>query len=158
MTLRERFDAKWVEDPETGCWVWSAALRGKGRYGTIRVRGRHERAHRVSWLLHRGPIPDGLFVLHDCDNPPCVNPDHLFLGTQADNIADCVHKGRFKVPDFRGEQNGRSKLTEAEARELLALRSSGLTQRQVADRFGISDVQVGDIWNGESWRHLQEAI
>ncbi len=95
-TLRTRFDCKHVADPSTGCWNWTGVRIPKG-YGYISTGGRAGKnvcAHRVSFELNTGPIPKGLFVLHRCDNPSCVNPAHLFLGTQRDNIRDMVTKGR----------------------------------------------------------------
>ena len=88
-----RFNAKWTPDPGTGCWLWTASLTGPG-YGQFGVKGRVELAHRVSYELHVGAIPDGLCVLHRCDVRHCVNPNHLFLGTHSDNSRDCVSKGR----------------------------------------------------------------
>lgn len=103
-TLRERFDEKWMPEPFTNCWLWTAG-RMVGGYGSIFLRHtgidwKHRKsvfdgAHRVSWLLHKGPIPEGLRVCHHCDTPSCVNPDHLFVGTAADNTRDSIHKGRF---------------------------------------------------------------
>jgi hypothetical protein len=96
--IADRFWAK-VEKMPDGCWVWQAARSVSG-YGLLApsggVRG-DRRAHRVSWELHNGPIPAGLWVLHSCDNPPCVNPDHLFLGTRSDNMRDCASKGRLNT-------------------------------------------------------------
>jgi len=92
--LKERFWDKVVIGPN--CWVWVGACDSNG-YGRVRRERREdgvEGAQRMSWILANGPIPDGLFVLHHCDNPPCVRPKHLFLGTQADNLADCISKGR----------------------------------------------------------------
>lgn len=90
-SLPERFWSRVLQKP--GCWEWTGAVNDSG-YGRIAVRGRMEGAHRVSWELHHGPIPRGLWVLHCCDNPPCTNPAHLFLGTCQDNLADMRAKGR----------------------------------------------------------------
>lgn len=97
-TLRQRFEAKYEPIPECGCWLWTAAENEKG-YGVIGVGGRgtgKRYAHRVSYELHVGPVPDGMCVLHKCDTPLCVNPDHLFLGTVADNVNDMTFKDRGK--------------------------------------------------------------
>lgn len=93
--VEKRLWARVVKSPETdGCWVWMGAVCGKG-YGVIGVeKQRMEMTHRVSWRIHRGEIPDGMDVLHTCDNPPCMRPDHLFLGTQLDNMRDASKKGR----------------------------------------------------------------
>lgn len=96
-TLLERFSEKWTPEPFSGCWIWTGAEAGDG-YGYIRHSGAagDTYAHRASWKLFRGEIPVGLSVLHQCDTPTCVNPDHLFLGTQKDNIRDASGKGRMR--------------------------------------------------------------
>lgn len=144
-TVAERFNSKLVLDP-SGCWLWTAYIRANG-YGEIRFNGRAERAHRVSWLLHRGDIPVGLCVLHKCDVRACVNPDHLFLGTRADNNSDAASKNRMPF----GEQHWNSKLTIKQIREI---RNAVGTQREIAEQFGIGQMQVSRIKNNAQWRHI----
>jgi hypothetical protein len=157
MTLRQRFDAKWQLDPETGCWLWTAATN-LGGYGLLRIteegQRRMEVASRTSWQLFVGPIPDDLCVLHHCDTPPCVNPEHLFLGTRADNAADRDAKGRHRHGTRRGEEHSNARITEMIAREILALRGVGLSQPAVGARYGVSRQLVSAIWRGEAWAHL----
>lgn len=90
---KDRFFEKVIPEPNSGCWLWIGAWHGDG-YGIVKIRQVNFRTHRVSWELHNGPIPDGLCVLHKCDTPCCVNPNHLFLGTQPDNVQDCLNKNR----------------------------------------------------------------
>lgn len=93
--IKERLMAKVEKRADTGCWVWTGTMQNSKGYGSIYYDRKNERVHRVSYKLFIGPIPDGLFVLHRCDNPPCINPEHLFLGTPMDNTRDCLSKGRF---------------------------------------------------------------
>lgn len=153
--LQERFDDSYHADPISGCWNWTKAPGSNG-YGRLRVADRMLSAHRVSWELHIGPVPEGegyhgTCVLHRCDNRACVNPAHLFLGTTADNMADKRTKGR----QARGDHNGRAKLA---ADQILELRDRrGQLQRELAEEFGISQGQVSDIRSGKRWAHLKEA-
>lgn len=175
MILEEKFWPK-VEKTKT-CWLWIASTRGKG-YGAFGADGKNQYAHRASWEIHYGPIPDGLWVLHHCDTPACVNPQHLFLGTNADNMQDCVAKGRTATgerngskthPERRpkgerhgththpgsrptGERNGRAKLTEVQVWEIRALYASGeYSQHAIASRFGVSRPQISAIVNFKNW-------
>lgn len=139
------------------CVEWCGATNAAGYGRVVRtVNGRETEflAHRLSYALFVGPTPDDLDVCHGCDNPPCVNPCHLFLGTHTDNMRDAIAKGRFVFPvPPRGEQNGHAKLTEAEVREILALRGV-LSQRAIAARFRVSRRLVRRIHDGELWVHL----
>lgn len=91
--ITERFLQKFVPEPNTGCWLWTASINNSG-YGQILEKRKAKLAHRISWVLHNGPIPFGMHVLHKCDTRPCVNPSHLFLGTNSDNVRDRVKKNR----------------------------------------------------------------
>lgn len=153
--VRNRF---WSQVQKTAsCWLWIGATREDG-YGIISVNGRPTRAHRYSWTMHRGEIPNGLHVLHRCDTPACVNPDHLFLGTNADNVADREAKGRGSPPPdvhHRGDDHPSSKLTEAIVREIRAsYRPRVVTQAELAKRYGVSEAAVWAVLHGQNWRHV----
>lgn len=136
------------------CWLWTARQFRYG-YGNFSVEvGRTTGAHRFAWELEHGAIPDGLRVLHKCDNPPCVNPDHLFLGTQADNVADMIAKGRKVNGSHEGSANGRAVLTEDDVLEIRRRCAGGETQRALSQAFGISSSQIGYIVRRESWTYV----
>lgn len=150
-----RFEQKYVRVPFSGCWIWTASLVSrKSQYGRFQCAGRLELAHRASWMLYRGGIPAGMDVCHTCDVPTCVNPDHLFLGTAADNIADRMAKGRpHNVPS--GELHYRAKLSPADVVEIRRSYAFGeATQRALAERFNISMANVYYILKGVSWREV----
>lgn len=130
----------------SGCLEWQGLLNEKG-YGRLCVSGFARKAHRVAWIVSNGPIPGRASVLHRCDNPKCVNPKHLFLGTQADNIADMVAKGRVT----HGERNSQAKLTENIVRKIVA---SPLSRRATAVALNISYYCVCDVLSGRSWSHF----
>lgn len=128
------------------CVEWTG-YRNTSGYGIATHKGSKVRAHRLEWEREYGPIPEGLCVLHHCDNPPCINVKHLFLGTQRENIEDRDRKGRGAKPPSR------AKLTLEQAREMRALYASGgTTQQQLADAFGISRRSVRDVVVGKSYR------
>lgn len=140
----QRFEAKF--EKSEGCWNWTAALGGRG-YGHFWFEGRPRPASQVSHILYIGKIPDGLFVLHRCDNRKCVRPDHLFLGTNRENMDDMVAKNR----QAKGESLGTAKLTEPEAR---AIRNDPRSQRAIGRDYGVSHTVVGQIKSGAIWRHV----
>lgn len=136
------------------CWLWRARKRLGDDYGEFHLHGETARAHRVAYEIWNGPIPDGLFVMHKCDTPACVNPDHLVLGTNADNMADAVRKGRL---DNRGERNGQANLSEFAViliREMDKLRPKP-SQAVIARFFGVSQKQVSRIVLRQRWKHIK---
>lgn len=144
--IRERFLEKTIPEPNTGCWLWTGALFVVG-YGKFKQDGKDVYAHRFSYEAHVGPIREGLHVLHTCDNPVCVNPDHLFLGTQGDNNRDCVKKGR----NARGASIRGARLTEADVRYI---RSSKDSCVKLAAKYGVTRSNVTAIRRRESWAHI----
>jgi len=132
------------------CWTWKAFCNQKG-YGMLWWLGKSDRAHRVAWTLTNGAIPDAICVLHSCDNPPCCNPSHLFLGTNLENTQDRVSKGR--NGDISGEKHPRHKLTSLEVSGIrLRYSQGGITQRQLADEFNMSQGTIGAILRGKIWK------
>jgi len=133
------------------CLVWPFAKHKKLPYGRVPLNGGEELAHRLSYREFCGGIPEGLNVLHSCDNPPCYNPKHLWLGTDSDNQQDCVAKGR--KPDTTGEHSPTHKLTESQITELHKMRATGASVYQIGRRFSISPSHAGDILRGARWKH-----
>ena len=137
---------------ETPCWEWKKG-RHKFGYGQIHYGGRCENIHRVSWVIWKGPIPKGLSVLHRCDNPPCCNPDHLWLGTQAQNVMDAFIKRRNSAA--RGEASAKAKLTESSVRTIRAWKRQGrFSTKTLSKMFNVTTRQILSIANRESWKHI----
>lgn len=149
LAVQQAFDGNW-KVTEKGCWEWTGGRSHD--YGEMRVYevwgSTPVYVHRVSYVLHKGPIPDGQNVCHTCDNPPCCNPEHLFLGDQLANLGDMAAKDRSAF----GERNGQSRLTEGDIEEIRALKAAGWKQMDIAKKFGISDPHVSDIVRGRRWR------
>lgn len=145
------------------CWEWTGCLSGNG-YGSFWDGTKRVNAHRFSYLIFTGAIPEGLLVLHRCDNRKCVNPYHLFLGTYKDNSQDCKNKGRLKInrrmfqkgvakPEVSGEKNGRSKLKESDLQIIHSLRKSGKLFREIAEHLGVSKTCVYLAFRGINWKN-----
>lgn len=131
---------------EDSCWPWTGFCLPKG-YGKTSHRGKDITSHRLAYTLAHGHIPDGMHVLHSCDNPPCCNPAHLHLGTNLDNIAEM----RAKLRHNFGERNGSAKLTDDDIR---AIRASTEPQRAIAKRYGVVQQTISAIKTGAKWRHV----
>jgi len=144
--LKDRF---WPKVRKTrGCWIWIASVDGYG-YGMIGLTGSSMRAHRASWEFEYGKIPSGIYVCHDCDNPPCIRPSHLFLGTPKENIQDSVRKNRMA----HGENYINSKLTNSDVFYIRAAYPKETT-KALANIFNISRSQIYNILSRVSWAHI----
>ena len=141
----ERFEPKYERIPIAGCWIWTGAVFPRNGYGAFAHT--EQLAHRMAWLLYRGAIPRRAQVLHSCDVPCCVNPEHLFIGNQADNMADKVRKDR----QSRGVGTGMAKITEE---QVTLIRTDQRKQAAIAAQYGISQSQVCDIKRRASWKHV----
>lgn len=145
----ERFWRKVDKRGPDDCWEWVGSLSVRD-YGRMKVCGKLVQAHRLSYEIANGAIPDGIFVCHKCDNPKCVNPSHLWLGTHRDNMQDARRKGRQYAPGARiGEGNPCSKLTWGEVREIRAAR--GRTQLSLAREYNVSQGRISSVRLGKSW-------
>lgn len=169
MTTVERFFSKIEPEPMSGCWLWAGGVFARG-YGGFYHNGTMKRAHRVSYQLFRGPIPKGLCICHKCDVPLCVNPDHLFTGTQEENLLDAARKGRARNPRFSGEHHPMARLSAEQiveirrlaGRELKSARAAGLSRRRpgfyprLAQLYGVSPAHIRKIAAGRCWSRKQE--
>lgn len=150
--LMERFwgfvDKRGPDD----CWEWTGSRHGGG-YGLIGINGRSVRTHRFSYEIHKGPIPKGMKVLHTCDNPPCVNPGHLYAGSHQDNMDDKMEKGRHKVN--MGEAHHSAKFTEEHVRDIRKRRADGETGVALAKEYGVTTAAICAIFKRKNWKHLE---
>ena len=146
MNIKEVFEESVIPEPNSGCWLWTGVCNRDG-YGQFNSDG----AHRASFSIYRGPIPLNMCVCHHCDTPCCVNPDHLFIGTQKENIADRHTKGRSKGGSLPGDKNRNSKLTP---KQVIAIREDARIQKDIANDYGISFKTVSKIKLGQRWGWL----
>lgn len=152
-SAQDRFEEKYIPEPNSGCWLWHAAALPTG-CGVFLIDashspGRKERyAHRASWILNKGEIPSGLSVLHRCDMPCCVNPDHLFLGTPKENTRDCMKKNRMPL----GEGRPFAKLTSDDVRKIKQSEKSDI---ELGKQFNVSDSAIYLIRAGKTWKHVE---
>lgn len=148
-------------EPNTGCWLWAGGINEDG-YGHVEHDRKNWTTHRLAWVLTHGAVPEGLCVCHKCDTPACINPDHLFIGTNADNILDRHRKGRDAVGDRngsrarpetrpRGEANGRSKFTAEKVVEMRSAYAAGVYQAELARRYGVTPSAIRWILKGLNW-------
>jgi hypothetical protein len=150
-TEEKRFMQR-VKKVDSGCWEWQGSTNAEGWHGQWRNKsGGIELTHRASWRMFNGEIPKGIFVLHKCDNPICVNPKHLFLGTQSDNAKDMWIKNRGNPGKSQGEKHGMAKVNEETVREIRSSSESGVA---LANKFGISRTTVSEIRKRKTWCHI----
>lgn len=152
-TIEDRLNS--YIDKTGDCWVWTRDTYNYG-YGKLSIgKSKQIRAHRYMYEKTYGEIPKGMNVLHKCDNPKCVKPEHLFLGTQKDNVSDMMRKGRGGYRSFKGEEHVNSKLKDVDIIKIKDLWNSGLfLQREIAEQMGVSQQVISKIVNGVTWKHV----
>lgn len=149
--ISNRFWSKVHKKSKTECWPWLAGKSHYG-YGLFRLRQRGINAHRFAYILAHGEIPRGLIVCHHCDNPPCCNPSHLFVGTNKDNAQDCIAKGR--KHSTAGELHGLHKLTDSEVKQMREEYKSGVNCTKLAKKYAVGRVAAAYAVFGRTWKHL----
>ena len=142
-----------VDCSGSGCWEWRGFRDPRG-YGKISIGGSCRLAHRAAWIINNGDIPNGLCVLHACDNPPCCRIDHLFLGTKGENNKDRAAKGRTRTGVRAGEFSATSKLTNAEVFEIRKMYAKGIFQKEIAKIYRITQSAVSRAVSGKRWGHI----
>ena len=152
--MMDRFEEKFIPEPMSGCWLWTACRDGHG-YGMFRMDGTTLRANRVSYERYVGPIASGQIVRHKCDNPRCINPNHLELGTYKENTADMHKRHRAANKGPKGTAHPKVLLTDAQVLEIRALwNKGGMYLKEIAMRYGIAVSTVRSIAGGKNWKHL----
>lgn len=155
-TIKSRLLSRVVVDQTTGCWNWTGATSKFG-YGRMGIDNRTYSAHRVSYQVFRGEIPEGLCVCHKCDNPPCINPDHLFLGTHSENIQDAYRKGRVLPPEGdmsqykKGHKAFNRVLPDNQVVEIKRMIKAGIAPSEIARKVNVKRQVVADIKRGQAY-------
>jgi HNH endonuclease len=154
---KEAIDRFWLKVNKTSdCWEWTGSIfeNGYGRLRDNEKRGCFVRAHRIAWIICNGAIPDNLKILHKCDNPICVRPSHLFLGTQKENLLDMTRKGRRRSNSNIGEKNPRAILTEKEVLEIRKDLKNNIKYKKLAKQYNVSISTINNIKRQKSWTHI----
>jgi hypothetical protein len=152
-SLQCRLNSRIDKGNDDDCWPWTGATNDRG-YGQFYVNGKLKYAHRAAYEIASGVRLRHGRILHSCDNPPCCNPKHLAIGTQADNMADMWSKGRGKLPNLRGIDHPKCKLTEQQVREIKVLISAGTGTRAIGRKYGVSQGAIEMIARGTNWKHI----
>lgn len=155
-TYKQFCDIFWGKIQKSGsCWNWTGAKNqdGYGKVESVLFKNLHS-AHRIAWVLSCGEIPKGMQVLHRCDNPSCINPEHLFLGTHTDNVRDCAAKGRIRQGDRRGENSSTSPLKNFEVLQIREMAKSGWARSSIAKEFSVCRQSIDAIVNRKTWTHI----
>lgn len=150
---RDVLESGFLKREPDDCWEWLRSLSPFG-YGKAWWNGKMYQAHRLSWEAYNGEIPDGLCVLHRCDNPKCINPSHLFLGSHKDNNKDMAKKGRHW--DCRGSNNPRTNLTEENILEIRSLIQKGVSPLEISTMYNVNRPVIYEIKSGKNWSHVKE--
>lgn len=150
-TIQEKLEDKIAFEPTSGCWIWLGTVESRGNYGQINIGNVSKKPHRLSYLIHKGD-PTGFSVLHHCDTPLCVNPDHLYLGTHKDNINDMVRRNR----QASGERCHKSKLDSLQVLVIKKCISEGMNIPQIAKYFSVAPNTIRSINKGITWFHPKQ--
>jgi hypothetical protein len=139
---------------KTDCWLWNGATTNFG-HGRIKINNKFFSVHRLSYIIHIGKIPKELFVCHHCDNPSCINPQHLFIGTRSDNMKDAYNKGRLKIPHNKGENVPGHILTEKDVKKIIKIKhTQKITDSELGKKFRVARQTINGIINNEKWKHI----
>lgn len=153
LSLKDRFYSKFKINEDNGCWEWMATKFPNG-YGCFKLNRKSVGAHRVSYEIHNGKINKNMVICHHCDNPSCVNPEHLFVGTQKENLLDRKLKGR----SVEGNKNGRCKLSDKDILAIKRLLAEKIDQRDIAKSYGVAQTTISAINLNKSWSHIKGEV